>query len=183
MITLTLLAPRSGNGSACCCGTCRSLDLVPSNRLCDLLSKTSIVTSSVFLGCRANSSSFVERRCVRASSTGPKTRLFRAALLAFLVLARAPFAMVKARELREGRRDECAGSYKFFQVTPRTTPRRDLRSLFDKRGAFFLLPRAVTTFGYIYWRDMRCVCQPFCVNTHEGERLRACTPSPEVRSL
>ena len=57
----------------------------------------SIGTSSFFLGCAASSRSFAESLSVRAVSTGPKTRLFNLALFAFLVLARAPFAMVDNR--------------------------------------------------------------------------------------
>lgn len=46
-------------------------------------------------GCEANSSNFAESLAVLASSTGPKTFRFSAALLALIVLALAPLAMVK----------------------------------------------------------------------------------------
>lgn len=45
------------------------------------------------LGCLANSRSLAERRSFRAASAGPKTFLTRRLLLAFLVLARALFAI------------------------------------------------------------------------------------------
>ena len=66
-------------------------------RLHNILSGASMTTSSLFLGCCASSSSFADSRCVRASSTGPNTRLLSATLFAFLVLARAPFAMAGER--------------------------------------------------------------------------------------
>lgn len=93
--TVCFLAARRGDGTAVCCRTCVLLDIMISNFQFHIIPFIpSMVTSSFFLGCWASSSSFADRRCVRASSTGPKTRLFSATLFAFLVLARAPFAMV-----------------------------------------------------------------------------------------
>jgi hypothetical protein len=88
------------------------VSLISQKELCTLLSEASIITSSLFLGCCASSRSFAESRCVRASSTGPKTLLFRAALLAFLVLARAPFAMMMISEVRKG--GYFAGNFQFI---------------------------------------------------------------------
>lgn len=46
------------------------------------------------LGCLATSRSLAERRSFRAASAGPKTFFTRRLLLAFLVLARALFAIL-----------------------------------------------------------------------------------------
>jgi hypothetical protein len=82
-------------GFAFSVGSEEGLAFVSRFDLKDLLSSTSINTSSFFgLGCDANSKSFAESLSVLAVSTGPKTRLFNLALFAFFVLARAPFAIV-----------------------------------------------------------------------------------------
>ena len=107
--------------------------------LCIVLSEASIIISSLFLGCCASSRSFAESRCVRASSTGPKTLLFRVALLAFLVLARAPFAMMTVSEVEERK----FPIYYFFPVA------HHAQTFDGKRNIFFCQRR--WPFSAIYW--------------------------------
>lgn len=106
--------------------------------------------SSLFLGCCASSRSFAESRCVRASSTGPKTLLFKAALLAFLVLARAPFAMVVVRKV-EQRKEIYAEIFNLILSAP-TAHSADIFEIFlISEGPSFFSAEGGGLFSAIYW--------------------------------